>query len=215
MRSFFDTGPAIPGTRKGRLGGTMKVTSAEYVKSALEPKDFPRDRLPEFAFAGRSNVGKSSLLNRLLNRKGLAKTSKSPGKTRTINFFLVNDRMYFVDLPGYGYAKVSKSLRHTWGRMITSYLTGREPLRFVAHLIDARHPPTPNDHELLELLSDAEVPTLLVATKVDKLSKNQVASSLATIRRAFSLDSDALVVPFSSVTGAGVRELGAIVDEHL
>jgi GTP-binding protein len=193
----------------------MKVTSAEYIKSALEPKDFPRDRLAEFAFAGRSNVGKSSLLNRLLNRKGLAKTSKSPGKTRTINFFRVNDRMYFVDLPGYGYARVSKSLRHTWGRMITSYLTGREELRFVAQLIDARHPPTRNDHELLELLAEAEVPTLLVATKVDKISKTQLQSSLATIRREFQLDGEAVIVPVSSVTGAGIRELGDLVDEHL
>ncbi len=193
----------------------MKVTSAEFIKSALLPKDFPRDGRPELAFAGRSNVGKSTLLNKLLNRRGLAKTSKTPGKTRTINFFSVNERFYFVDLPGYGFAKVPKDLKATWGDMITAYLKEREPLRLVAHLIDARHPPTPNDHELLELLDDAEVPTLLLATKIDKLKKSQRKASVETIRRDFELDEDALILPVSSETGEGIKELWQVLEENV
>jgi len=190
----------------------MKIVTAEFVKSALGPQDCPRDRRPEFAFAGRSNVGKSSLLNRLLRRKGLAKTSKTPGKTRTLNFFSVNGRFYFVDLPGYGYARVPKRLKDTWGSMITTYLTAREPLQMVAHLIDSRHPPTPNDHELLALLEEARVPTLLVATKFDKLKSSQRKPAIDAIRADLELDDDALVIPFSSVTGQGVKELWDVVE---
>jgi len=193
----------------------MKVSSAAFLRSALHPRDFPKDGLPEIAFAGRSNVGKSSLLNTLLRRKGLAKTSKTPGKTRTINFFSVNERLYFVDLPGYGFAKVSKDLQATWGAMITSYLYDREPLRLVAHLIDARHPPTRNDHELLALLEDAETPTLLLATKIDKVRSSQRRAAIATIRKDFELDEDALILPMSSVTGEGIRELWQILDEQI
>ncbi len=192
----------------------MKVISAKFVKSALKPADFPRNGLPEVVFAGRSNVGKSTLLNRLLRRKGLAKTSKKPGKTRAVNFFSVNDKIYLVDLPGYGFARVSQKLKETWGKMITAYILERSTLCLAIHLVDARHPPTSNDQELLALLGKAEVPTLVVATKWDKVKKSQQAASLKTIQQDLELDADALVLPVSSVTGEGIRELWKFIDEY-
>lgn len=190
----------------------MKVTSAGFVTSAMGPRQFPRDRRPEFAFAGRSNVGKSSLLNRLLNRRGLAKTSGTPGKTQTINFFDVNGRIYFVDLPGYGFAKVPLSVKAAWNRVMAAYLAHREPLRLVVQLIDARHSPTEKDLELLELLERAEVPTLIVATKIDKLNRTQRTPRLDAIRQKLEIDDEALLIPFSSVTGEGVRPVWDVID---
>jgi GTP-binding protein len=193
----------------------MRVSSAEFIKSAVDPEHFPRGGKPEFAFAGRSNVGKSSLLNRLLNRKGLAKTSATPGKTQTINFFDINKSIYFVDLPGYGYAKVPKDLKIQWNILMHQYLTGREPLKLVVQLLDARHAPQKNDIEMINLLDEAEVPTLIAATKIDKLSRSQRAQSLAQIREVLDLDEDALIVPFSSVTGEGVTPIWNIIDSML
>ena len=193
----------------------MKVISATYLKSAMRPDQFPRDRRPEVAFAGRSNVGKSSLLNKLLNRRGLAKTSGTPGKTQTINFFDVNSRLYFVDLPGYGYAKVPKALKAKWRRVMTNYLVRREPLRLVVHLLDVRHPPTDNDLDMLALLDEAQKPTLIVATKMDKLKRGQRAPHLRQMRQALDLDEDALVVPFSAVTGEGARPVWDVIEAHL
>lgn len=193
----------------------MKVKSAAFVKSAMRPEDFPRDRRPECAFAGRSNVGKSTLLNTLLNIRGLAKVSKKPGKTQTINFFDVNGKVYFVDLPGYGFAKVPRSLQETWGEAITRYLQTREQLRLVVHLLDARHTPTGQDQDLLDLLDDARVPVLLVATKVDKVSKAEREEAFATIRHKLGLADDALIVPFSSITKEGLGPLWRVVDECL
>jgi len=193
----------------------MKVVSARYLKSAMDLAHCPPERCPEIAFAGRSNVGKSSLLNTLLRRKKLAQTSKSPGKTRTLNFYDVNGSLYFVDLPGYGYAQVSKQLKAEWGKAITRYLRGRTALRLCVHLIDARHKPTALDHELLDLLEDAEVPTVIVATKFDKLKRGQRPRAIATIRNELELDADAVILPFSSVTGEGVHELWAIIAEQL
>ena len=193
----------------------MKVTSAEFVISAMRPNQLPKDRRPEFAFVGRSNVGKSSLLNRLLNRKALAKTSGTPGKTQTINFFDINNAFYFVDLPGYGFAKVPKSVKRKWHQVMMSYLSDREPLRMVVQLIDSRHPPTPLDHNMLGLLDEAEVPTLLVATKVDKLKPSQRAKNLKAIRHELDLDDDGLIIPFSAITGEGVAPVWDIVEEYL
>ncbi len=191
----------------------MNVQNAAFLTSAARPNQFPRDRRPEVAFVGRSNVGKSTLLNALLNRKGLAKTSKKPGKTRLINFFDVDGRLYFVDLPGYGFAKVSKAMQAAWSELIGGYLRDREPLRLAVHLIDSRHPPTPRDHDLLALLEDAEVPTLIVTTKIDKLRPNQRKRSLATLRRELGLEPDALVIPFSAVTGEGKAPLWNTIQE--
>lgn len=193
----------------------MKVTAAEFVKSALLPEDYPKDGRPECAFVGRSNVGKSTLLNILLNRRGLAKTSKRPGKTQTVNFFDVNGRYYFVDLPGYGFAKVARELQEEWGRALTAYLSDRKPLRLVVMLLDARHTPTQKDEELLDLLETAEVPTLLVATKADKLKASEKEQSLKTIRRRLDLADDTAIIPFSSITKEGLRDLWRVVDDCL
>jgi len=191
----------------------MKVLNPTFLKSAMKPEDFPRDGRPEIAFVGRSNVGKSSLINRLLGRKGLAKTSRTPGKTQTINFFDIDGRLYFVDLPGYGYAKVPLSQKERWNQAMTGYLSERKPLRLVILLVDSRHAPTEKDIEMLELLDWAEVRTLLVATKIDKLTQSQRARNLQSIREALNLDQDALLIPFSSTTGEGVRPVWDIIEQ--
>ena len=193
----------------------MKVQTAKFVKSALKREEYPRDRRPEVAFVGRSNVGKSTLLNTLLGRQGLAKTSGTPGKTQTINFFDVNGSIYFVDLPGYGYAKVPKQLKAQWNRVMVEYVQDREPLCMVAALVDARHEPTAQDHEMLAILDEAEVPTLVVATKIDKLKRSQRKTNLERIRRSLDLDDDALVLPFSGVSKEGLRELRDVIDDCL
>ena len=193
----------------------MKIASAKFLKSCARLEQCPRDGRVEIAFAGRSNVGKSTLLNRLLGKRGLAKTSKTPGKTRLLNFFEVNEAFYFVDLPGYGFAKVSKQLKEAWGQTITSYLMGRDSLRLVVHLIDSRHPPTPNDHELLGLLEEARRPTLLIATKFDKLKASARARSVRTIRNDLDLDEEALVIPVSSVSGEGLKKIWGVIEEAL
>jgi GTP-binding protein len=193
----------------------MKVLSASFLKSVLRPEEFPRDRRPEFAFVGRSNVGKSSLLNVLLNRRNLAKTSGTPGKTQTINFFDVNGRIYFVDLPGYGFAHAPRDLQAKWGQVMTAYLTRREPLRLVVALLDARHEPSDKDLDMLELLEGAEVPTLIVATKIDKLNRSERERNLHSIREKLQLDPDALIIPFSAVTGEGAGPIWAVIDDVL
>jgi GTP-binding protein len=193
----------------------MKINDVQFVKSALIPDQFPRDRKPEVAFVGRSNVGKSTLLNAVFNRKGLAKTSGTPGKTRTLNFFSVGERCYFVDLPGYGYAKVPKDLKVQWQQHMTEYLSSRETLRLVVALIDARHLPTVQDHEMLSLLERAEVPTVIAATKIDKLKRGQWDGQIKRIREDFGLDEDAVILPFSGLTREGVAPLLRIIGEVL
>lgn len=193
----------------------MTIVSTTFVRSTTQPDQYPADGRPEFAFVGRSNVGKSTLLNTLLNKKGLAKTSSTPGKTQTINFFNINDRFYFVDLPGYGYAKVPRAIRSQWGGFLTDYLSARGPLRLVVHLIDSRHEPTEKDLDMLALLGKAAVPTLVVATKIDKLKRSERARNLAAIRRTLGLGEDALVVPFSGVTGEGVRDIWSVIENLL
>jgi len=193
----------------------MKVLSASFVKSALLPVHYPRDGRPEVAFVGRSNAGKSTMLNTLLSRKGLAKTSKTPGKTQTVNFFDVNGSMYFVDLPGYGYARVSKALQAKWSRILTDYLVRRQPLRLIVQLIDSRHAPGANDHHLLDLVEQAEVPTVLVATKWDKLKASDRVRRVDSLREQLELEDDALIVPFSSMTRHGVRELWSVIENQV
>lgn len=193
----------------------MKITSAQFVKSAMAPDQYPKDGRPEIAFVGRSNVGKSSLLNALLRKRGLAKTSGTPGKTQTVNFFDVNSQFYFVDLPGYGYAKVPLKVKEEWGRVMTAYLRERDPLRMAVALLDSRHEPSPQDDEMLALLEDAEAPTLVVATKVDKLKRSERSRNLDRIRRALDFDEEALILPFSAETGEGRDELWSIIGEML
>lgn len=190
----------------------MRIKFAEFVKSAILPEQFPRDGRPEVAFAGRSNAGKSTLLNILLNKKNLAKTSKRPGKTQMINFFDVNGSVYFVDLPGYGFAKVSKALREEWGKAITDYLATRSTLRIVAHLIDVRHKPSHNDHELLDLLEEARVPAVVVATKVDKVGVADRRRYLRQMAAELGLEEEEAVLPFSAISKEGLRELWNTID---
>ncbi|HTH51243.1 MAG TPA: ribosome biogenesis GTP-binding protein YihA/YsxC, partial [Pyrinomonadaceae bacterium] len=163
----------------------MKITSAEFIKSAFERSHWLSDGRPEVAFLGRSNVGKSSLINSLLLRKGLARTSNTPGRTQSINFFLINDAFYFADLPGYGYAKVSKSMRADWGKMAEEYLFERDELRLSIELVDARHAPSKLDQQLNEWLIHHDKPHVVVATKADKLSRNELQKSLKVIRQTF------------------------------
>jgi GTP-binding protein len=182
----------------------MKITSAEFVKSAFERAHWLHDLRPEVAFLGRSNVGKSSLINSLLGRRGLARTSNTPGRTQSINFFLINDEFYFADLPGYGYAKVSKTMRSDWGKMAEEYLAERGELRLCIELVDARHEPTKLDQQLNEWLGHYEKPHIIVATKSDKLSRTELQKSLKVIRQTFA-GSD--VLAYSSQTAAGRNEL--------
>src|SRR4029079_6140882 len=160
----------------------MKITSAEFVKSAFKPSHYTTDGLPEVSFLGRSNVGKSSLLNSLLQRRGLARTSNTPGRTHSINFFRVNDSFYFVDLPGCGFAKVSKKMRAGWGKMAEEYLAGRDELVLSIQLVDSRHEPSALDRQLNDWLLYHEKPHLVVATKADKLSHNELPKQLKVMR---------------------------------
>lgn len=143
----------------------MKVNSAEIVISAVRPNQYPEGNLPEFALAGRSNVGKSSFINKMLNRKSLARISSKPGKTQTLNFYLINEILHFVDVPGYGYAKVSKSEREAWGKMIETYITSREQLRAMLLIVDLRHPPSKDDVMMYDFLKHHEIPVIIIATK--------------------------------------------------
>ena len=178
----------------------MKIPKAEFVKSAFGRQHWTTDGRPEIAFLGRSNVGKSSLINSLLGRKGLARTSNTPGRTQSINFFLINESFYFVDLPGYGFAKVSKTTRADWGKMAEDYLSEREELVLSIQLVDARHEPTELDRQLHEWLVFHKKPHILAATKADKLSSNQLRKSLASVEEELL---GSRVIPYSSATGKG------------
>ncbi len=182
----------------------MKVTKAEFLKSAFQESDWPSDAKPEIAFMGRSNVGKSSLINSLLGVRGLARTSSTPGRTQSLNFFTINDRFRFVDLPGFGYARVPKSVRSSWGDMVTSYLAKRQQLVLSIHIVDSRHEPSTLDLQLHEWLQHSLKPWLIVATKSDKLSNNELKESLGRVKRVFSTDR---VVAYSSKTGRGGSEI--------
>jgi len=184
----------------------MKITSAEFLKSVYPQDEYPPARYPEVAFAGRSNVGKSSLINTLVNRKGLAHTSSSPGKTQSINFYLVNRSLFLVDLPGYGYAKVPQHMRKRWSPLIEDYCRNRKNLRGVVVIIDARVGPTPLDISLIQWLRDLSLPALIVMTKTDKLSKNKMAQALLQSSEVLAIDPDQICT-FSAHTGDGKRQL--------
>jgi GTP-binding protein len=186
----------------------MKIKSSDYAVSAVKAEQYPTDGLPEIALAGRSNVGKSSLINRLLNRKNLARTSSSPGKTQTLNFYLVNDDFYLVDVPGYGFAKVSKKQRAEFGVMIQDYLETRADLEGLMILIDARHEPTKDDQAMYEYAQYLNLPILVVLTKVDKLKKNAANRAKQQLGKSLDLSKDNVTVQtFSAVTGTGRTEV--------
>ncbi len=190
----------------------MKISSAEFVKSAFEQSHWVDDRLPEISFLGRSNVGKSSLINSLLQRKGLARTSNTPGRTQSINFFLINESFYFVDLPGYGYAKVSKTMRADWGVMAEEYLAEREELKLSIQLVDSRHKPTALDIQLHEWLVYNEKNHIVVATKADKLSGNKLIKSLQEIEKTLR---GSRIIAFSAVSGKGKVEVWREIQANL
>ena len=182
----------------------MKVTKAEFIKSAFKEDDWPKDSQPEVAFLGRSNVGKSSLINSLLSVRGLARTSSTPGRTQSLNFFSVNDQLKFVDFPGFGYARVPKNIKSSWGEMATAYLAKRRQLVLSIHIVDSRHEPTKQDLQLHEWLEQSSKPRLIVATKSDKLSHNELRRNLQHIARVLDDDS---VVAYSAKSGRGRDEL--------
>lgn len=190
----------------------MKITSAEFTKSAFEASHWTTGGLPEIAFLGRSNVGKSSLLNSLLQRRGLARTSNTPGRTQSINFFLINELFYFTDLPGYGYAKVSKTMRQDWGRMAEEYLAERDELVLSIQLVDARHAPTALDQQLHEWLVHHGKTHLVVATKTDKLSNNELKKSLEEKEKSLP---GSKIIAYSSLTGKGRDEVWREVENSL
>ena len=184
----------------------MKVQSVALKVVAGNIKQFPEDTLPEIAFVGKSNVGKSSLINSLVSRKSLARTSSAPGKTRTINWYEVNEKLFFVDLPGYGYAKVSKAEQQKWGKVIEHYLNKRESLRLVLLLVDVRHAPGEGDQMMMEWLKYYQVPTLVVATKSDKIKRSQHEKQKKLIRETLGISKEDLLL-YSSETKAGRDEV--------
>ncbi len=193
----------------------MIIKKSDIEAVAVKPSQYPPDNLKEIAFAGRSNVGKSSLLNLITGRKKLAKVSGSPGKTRTINFYLINDAFRIVDLPGYGYAKVSKSVSQDWGAMMEKYLQGRENLIKVIQLVDIRHQPSKQDVEMYEYLRYYGLDGIVVATKADKVSRNQIPKQIKQIRQTLGLGKEDIVIPVSALKRTGYEELLDVIEELL
>ena len=182
----------------------MKVAKAEFLKSAFKEDDWPKDSVPEIAFLGRSNVGKSSLINSLLSVHGLARTSSTPGRTQSLNFFDIDGQYRFVDFPGFGYARVPREIKSSWGEMATTFLAKRRQLVLSIHLVDSRHEPTKQDLQLHDWLEESDKPRIVVATKSDKLSNNELRKSLGHIARVLNVDS---VMAYSAKSGRGREEL--------
>ncbi|KRL24762.1 ribosome biogenesis GTP-binding protein YihA/YsxC [Lactobacillus gallinarum] len=194
----------------------MIIKSSSYAVSAVREDQYPKDDLPEIALSGRSNVGKSSLINTLLNRKNLARTSSQPGKTQTLNFYLVNDEFYLVDVPGYGYARVSQKKRQEFGEMIQDYLETRPNLKGLVILIDSRHEPTKDDIAMYNYAQYLNLPILVVCTKIDKIKKSQVNKVMSRLKKNIDLNYDHVtVLTFSSVTKLHVAELGKWIEEKI
>jgi GTP-binding protein len=192
----------------------MKIKKAELLKSAGCKKDFPPERFPEVVLAGRSNVGKSSLINTLAARRSLAKTSNTPGKTRSVNFYLIDDSWLLVDLPGYGYARVSRQVQEKWGSLIEDYLAGRKAIIMVIHVVDLRHEPSEQDRQMADWLRRAPFSAVVVATKADKISRGKRAKQREVVARALDL-APGEVLLFSSQTGEGRDDLYRIIEQKL
>lgn len=191
----------------------MNLHNASLTISAVKPAQYPGARMPEVAFAGRSNVGKSSFINKMLNRKSLARTSSKPGKTATLNFYNIDDTIFFVDLPGYGYAEVSKAEKAKWASMIDTYLQKREQLVQTVLIVDARHKPTADDMTMFNWIRHRHGRAVVVATKLDKLPKTKVDEHLTVVYNALGLDDADILLPFSAETGAGVEDAWEVIYE--
>lgn len=193
----------------------MKVHNAEIVISAVSPAQYPETDLPEIALAGRSNVGKSSFINTMIQRKSLARISSKPGKTQTLNFYLVENALHFVDVPGYGYAKVSKTERAKWGKMIETYLTSRPQLKAVVSLVDLRHPPTQDDIAMYQFLKYYDLPVIIVATKADKIPRGKWNKHESIAKKALDFDPSDDFIVFSSVTKQGKEEAWKAIEAKI
>ncbi|WP_271852384.1 ribosome biogenesis GTP-binding protein YihA/YsxC [Planococcus maritimus] len=181
----------------------MKVHNVELVISAVRPAQYPETELPEFALAGRSNVGKSSFINKLIGRKSMARISSKPGKTQTLNFYKIEEDLFFVDVPGYGYAKVSKTEREAWGKMIETYITSREQLRAVVQIVDLRHPPSKDDQMMYDFMKHYNIPCIIIATKADKIPKGKWDKHKKIVREGLDMEKGDPLIVFSSETGLG------------
>ncbi|PKN52997.1 MAG: YihA family ribosome biogenesis GTP-binding protein [Deltaproteobacteria bacterium HGW-Deltaproteobacteria-13] len=193
----------------------MKIISAEFIKSAVWPPQYPPAALPEIAFVGRSNVGKSSLINTLVGRKTLAKTSNTPGRTQLINFFTINEKVSFVDLPGYGFAKVAQSVKKDWGDMIEAYLRERLSLCLVVFILDIRRDPSADDLSLRDWLDHYRIPYLYVLTKADKLSNNLAIAQKRSIERSLHVPAGNKLILFSAKTQKGKSDIWQFLEDHL
>jgi GTP-binding protein len=185
----------------------MKVTKAELSTVAVKPEQYPKTNLPEFALAGRSNVGKSSFINKMLNRKKLARTSQRPGKTQTLNFYGINEIIYFVDVPGYGFARAPKPEREAWGRMIETYIQDRPPLKAMILIIDIRHDPSKDDKSMYDWLKHFEIPVIVVATKCDKIPKGKWDKHKKIIKQSLNMIPEDSLLVFSSETAYGKEDI--------
>lgn len=194
---------------------TVNWNMAEFVRSAAKPADFPRDGLPQVVFAGRSNVGKSSVINRLLNRKNFARVGAVPGKTTHINYFRIDQKLYLVDLPGYGYAKVSKQERERWGRLIEAWFADTQRMALGVLIVDARHKPTADDCTMAQVFLNSERPFLVVANKLDKLKKSEIEGNAQLIRDTLALPDAVPLILFSAEKGEGKLELLGGILKHL
>lgn len=190
----------------------MIIRDAKFIKSATKEEHYPEDSLPEILLAGRSNVGKSTFINSVLNRKNIAHVSSQPGKTQTLNFFLVNEAFYFVDVPGYGYARVSKKDREAFGKMIEEYLTTRQQLKIVIQLVDFRHKPSQDDILMYDFLSSYGIPTIVVGTKVDKVPKTKRKKHEKLIIETLGLE-EGMFLPYSGVTKLNLNEIYDLLDQ--
>ena len=193
----------------------LNLHNAEFVRSAVRRSDFPNDPLPQIVFAGKSNVGKSSTINKLLNRKNFARVGNEPGKTIHLNFFCIDQKAYFVDLPGYGYAKVSKKERDRWGALMEEYFAEEDAITLGFQIVDARHKPTADDVVMADWFLQSGVPFAVIANKHDKLKKSAVEDSMNTIRTTLHLPEDVPVIPFSAVKGTGRDEVLQMIFDHV
>lgn len=193
----------------------FNVNKAEFIKSAADPAGFIRDELPNIVFSGKSNVGKSSVINRLLNRKNFARVGQSPGKTIHVNYFLIDGKVYFVDLPGYGYAKVSMKERERWGRLMERFFAAEGLIDLGVMIVDARHKPTADDVTMAQWFKSTQCPMVVVANKCDKLKKGEIEPNMALIRDTLELPEDILLIPFSAEKGNGKDALMAEILKYV